>query len=424
MSKPKRQVFDTPSPPPELTGNPPPFALNNTSFIDDNQSINSEITSFDHIKLPTKTRLTLFPYKNDHKRHIFFQEKYSIIMKQYSSLMFSIPASNGSFILSPSLTSNTPSASLKNVDIIEKNHFGFTQKKFDFKHYLNLTTNNLNKMQDYFKNENRIESLKIAIQTSRIMISQVVMQEPQFFPSIYVCVAKVLDKFSELVYNRLYNLASIKENGILSSQTIPPINGINDNNQNNNSNSNIKRRKKLNNSSNTPSQSADEGLLNKSFSRSQTHDSYDIDITNNNNNNINNGIVKLTNNDNDNDIDDMKQALPPNKQSFNDSDHDETNDDFNLNKYDIFYNTEINHKLPYNFSYTHCSNLCKIKTQNWFLKISAVRELVPRLLIEISLLRSLRFIYSLKDIANYLQLLVQRLRGISDPLISAYINIF
>ena len=33
MSKPKRQVFDTPSPPPELTGNPPPFALNNTSFI-------------------------------------------------------------------------------------------------------------------------------------------------------------------------------------------------------------------------------------------------------------------------------------------------------------------------------------------------------------------------------------------------------
>ena len=57
-------------------------------------------------------------------------------------------------------------------------------------------------------------------------------------------------------------------------------------------------------------------------------------------------------------------------------------------------------------------------------QISAIRELVPRLLIEVALFRSLRIAYPLREFEAYALRLVSRLRGISDPLICAYVHLF
>ena len=80
--------------------------------------------------------------------------------------------------------------------------------------------------------------------------------------------------------------------------------------------------------------------------------------------------------------------------------------------------------LPLNFRSSHCSNLCSAKCSNWFSKISAIRELVPRVLIEIALFRCLRFLYPLWRWMEYSKLLMLRLRGISDPLIAGYVRLF
>ena len=81
-------------------------------------------------------------------------------------------------------------------------------------------------------------------------------------------------------------------------------------------------------------------------------------------------------------------------------------------------------KLPVNFLFSHITPIVQIKTRNWFLKIAAIRELVPRLMVEISLFGCLRYIYSLSDMFNYAKLFIQRLRGISNPLIACYCRIF
>ena len=80
--------------------------------------------------------------------------------------------------------------------------------------------------------------------------------------------------------------------------------------------------------------------------------------------------------------------------------------------------------LPLNFRSSHCSNLCASKCSNWFYKIAAIRELAPRILIEIALFRSLRFLYPLPRWMEYTKLLLRRLRGISDPLIAGYVRMF
>ena len=80
--------------------------------------------------------------------------------------------------------------------------------------------------------------------------------------------------------------------------------------------------------------------------------------------------------------------------------------------------------LPLNFRASHCSTLCHIKCANWFFKISAIRELVPRTLVELALYRSLRFLYPLKMQLVYTKKMISRLRGIANPLISGYVRVF
>ena len=58
--------------------------------------------------------------------------------------------------------------------------------------------------------------------------------------------------------------------------------------------------------------------------------------------------------------------------------------------------------------------------QNWFYKIACIRELSPRLFIELSLFRCWRFIRDPLELQGILERLSYMIRGIGDPLVAAY----
>ncbi|XP_016960853.1 VPS35 endosomal protein sorting factor-like [Drosophila biarmipes] len=59
--------------------------------------------------------------------------------------------------------------------------------------------------------------------------------------------------------------------------------------------------------------------------------------------------------------------------------------------------------------------------QNWFYKIASIRELLPRLYLELSIFKCYEFLSSSReDYEQILQRLTHQLRGIADPLVSSY----
>ncbi|KQS39467.1 uncharacterized protein Dere_GG12848, isoform B [Drosophila erecta] len=59
--------------------------------------------------------------------------------------------------------------------------------------------------------------------------------------------------------------------------------------------------------------------------------------------------------------------------------------------------------------------------QNWFYKIASIRELLPRLYLELSIFKCYEFLSSSRDeYERILQRLTHQLRGIADPLVSTY----
>merc|ERR1712228_749886 len=58
--------------------------------------------------------------------------------------------------------------------------------------------------------------------------------------------------------------------------------------------------------------------------------------------------------------------------------------------------------------------------QNWFYKIACIRELSPRLFIELSLFRCWQFIRSQSDLLKVLKRLSFMIRGIGNPLAASF----
>eukprot|EP01094_Clydonella_sp_ATCC50884_P003835 TRINITY_DN1294_c0_g1_i1.p1 TRINITY_DN1294_c0_g1~~TRINITY_DN1294_c0_g1_i1.p1 ORF type:complete len:822 (+),score=193.91 TRINITY_DN1294_c0_g1_i1:196-2661(+) len=75
--------------------------------------------------------------------------------------------------------------------------------------------------------------------------------------------------------------------------------------------------------------------------------------------------------------------------------------------------------LPENFRSEDVTPLARETCRNWFFKVASVRELVPRLYVEMALISSYRFL-SDSGYAVIVTRISQMLRGIGDPLVAAY----
>eukprot|EP01083_Nonionella_stella_P014457 40598_1 len=309
------------------------------------------------------------PFKDRPSRWKLVSSKHESILKQFSSTHFAVPTSTASdipieaqqFLASMAnfddphtnkdthgaMHVNTRSTSHTNDethDIIELSDVD----EFEFPYYLKIVSHNLTLMKQRFVQQQRVEALKRVIQSARLLIDDLVLSEPQFYPAIYVLVSKLLDKFGALVYERLHSLAVHNGDSSMNEQYahnfIPQTAAA---------------------ATQSPAHD-DDGNRVQTFSEMHQRMQYDAE--------------------------DMK--------------------------------TENIETLPLNFRASHCSILCQIKCGNWFFKISAIRELVPRILVEISLYRTLRFLYPLRELLSYTQMLMKRLRGISNPLIAGYVTVF
>ncbi|KAJ6635685.1 VPS35 endosomal protein sorting factor-like [Pseudolycoriella hygida] len=76
-------------------------------------------------------------------------------------------------------------------------------------------------------------------------------------------------------------------------------------------------------------------------------------------------------------------------------------------------------KLPDNFTPEMVSESAKETCLNWFYKVASIRELLPRLYVEIAIIKSYRFL-NRNDIKLALERLTKIIRGIGDPLVAAY----
>ncbi|ETO21304.1 hypothetical protein RFI_15900 [Reticulomyxa filosa] len=76
--------------------------------------------------------------------------------------------------------------------------------------------------------------------------------------------------------------------------------------------------------------------------------------------------------------------------------------------------------LRENFTYMDVNLYAKDTCLNWFYKIACIRELLPRLFIELSLFKCWRFVRPASDYPKILKRLARIIRGIGDPLVAAY----
>lgn len=76
-------------------------------------------------------------------------------------------------------------------------------------------------------------------------------------------------------------------------------------------------------------------------------------------------------------------------------------------------------ELPETFTPDMVPAMAKETCQNWFYKIASIRELLPRLYVEIAILKSYSFLTQ-TEFDQALLRLTSIIRGIGDPLVAAY----
>ncbi|KAK6625056.1 hypothetical protein RUM43_005347 [Polyplax serrata] len=81
--------------------------------------------------------------------------------------------------------------------------------------------------------------------------------------------------------------------------------------------------------------------------------------------------------------------------------------------------SNIPSSLPENFTPDMVCESAKETCRNWFYKIASIRELVPRLYCEMSILKSYSFLTSV-EYSQALMRLTRMIRGIGDPLVAVY----
>lgn len=75
-------------------------------------------------------------------------------------------------------------------------------------------------------------------------------------------------------------------------------------------------------------------------------------------------------------------------------------------------------------SANNINNIAKDICSNWIMKCSCIRELLPRIYIDIIFLKIFKFIYTSKEIEMRLNNAAKMIRGISHPLISYYVSMY
>ncbi|XP_065201247.1 VPS35 endosomal protein-sorting factor-like [Planococcus citri] len=80
-------------------------------------------------------------------------------------------------------------------------------------------------------------------------------------------------------------------------------------------------------------------------------------------------------------------------------------------------------KFPDNFTLDMVPDAAQETCHNWFYKIASIRELIPRLYVELALLRSYAFITSGKN-GEILRRISEMINGVGDPIVSMYLRCY
>ncbi|CAG9321359.1 C16orf62 [Blepharisma stoltei] len=91
--------------------------------------------------------------------------------------------------------------------------------------------------------------------------------------------------------------------------------------------------------------------------------------------------------------------------------------------YQRLMNIAFDGKTDEIFLPTQVNELARDTATNWFLKISCIRELQPRIFIEMALLKCYRFLW-IDKYPEVLGRLVSQIRGIGNPMMAAYASMF